>query len=70
VILPFAENEQAFPPDDTQLQKRPYGIQDDKRSRSDEEPEYLPVSMSCHDDAHQHKHKHESGNSQVSISFA
>jgi hypothetical protein len=34
-------------------------LQDDKRSGSNEKPEYRPISMSGYDDAHQHKRQHE-----------
>jgi hypothetical protein len=68
--IPLAEHEQPFPPDYTLSQKRPGGMQEGKRSGSDEKPEYRPVSMSGHDDAHQHKRQHETGNSQVSLSLA
>jgi hypothetical protein len=57
-------------PDHTLSQKRPCGMQDGKRSRSDEKPEYRVVSMSCYDDARQHKRQHETGNSQVSLNIA
>jgi hypothetical protein len=68
--IPFAEREQPFPPDYTLSQKRPYSMQDGKRSGSDEKPEYRPVSVNRQDDAHQHKREHETGNSQVSFGLA
>jgi hypothetical protein len=45
-------------------------MQDGKRSRSDEKPEYRVISMSCYDDANQHKRQHETGNSQVTLGIA
>jgi len=68
--IAFAEREQPFPPGYTLSQKRPYSVQQGKRSGYDEKPEYRLISVRGRNDAHQYKGQHETGNSQVSPGLA
>jgi len=44
-FIAFAKREQPAPADYTLSQKRPYSVQQNKRSGSDEKPEYWLISM-------------------------
>jgi len=65
-FIAFAKGEQPVPLGYTLSRKCPYSVQQNKRSGSDEKPEYWLLRMCGRNDDREHNGQQEAGNSQVS----